>query len=131
MIYGSLQGIDLSLCQKIGKASTASESTSNGVCVSVGVTGMPPTSKLWIITKGGTMKKTKMPPVHPGEILMEEFLKPLGLTQYRVAKDIHVPPRRINEIIHGVRAISADTALRFYRSIQMFKIMLKFKEFCF
>ena len=58
------------------------------------------------------MKKKKMPPVHPGEILMEEFLKPLNVTQYRVAKDIHVPARRINEIIHGARSISADTALR-------------------
>ncbi len=53
-----------------------------------------------------------MDPVHPGEILMEEFLKPLNISQYRVAKDIHVPARRINEIVHGQRAISADTALR-------------------
>lgn len=57
----------------------------------------------------------KMPPVHPGEILMEEFLKPLGLSQYRLAKEIHVPPRRINEIVHGKRAITADTALRLAR----------------
>jgi addiction module HigA family antidote len=56
--------------------------------------------------------KQKMPPIHPGEILMEEFLHPLKITQYRLAKDISVPPRRINEIIHGKRAISADTALR-------------------
>ncbi len=54
----------------------------------------------------------KMKPIHPGEILMEEFIKPLGITQYRVAKDTNVPPRRINEIVHGLRAISADTALR-------------------
>jgi addiction module HigA family antidote len=54
----------------------------------------------------------KMPPVHPGEILMEEFLKPMGLSQYRIAVDISVSPRRINEIVHGKRAISADTALR-------------------
>jgi len=51
-------------------------------------------------------------PVHPGEILEEEFLKPLKITQYRLAKDISVPPRRINEIVHGLRAISPDTALR-------------------
>lgn len=57
----------------------------------------------------------KMLPVHPGEILMEEFLKPLGLSQYRLAKEIHVPPRRINEIVHGKRAITADTALRLAR----------------
>lgn len=58
---------------------------------------------------------SKMPPVHPGEILLEEYLKPLGLTQYRVAKDISVPPRRVNEIVHGSRAITADTALRLSR----------------
>jgi antitoxin HigA-1 len=51
-------------------------------------------------------------PIHPGEILMEEFLKPLELSQYRLAKDIGVPPIRINDIIHGKRSITADTALR-------------------
>lgn len=50
--------------------------------------------------------------VHPGEILMEEFLSPLGVSQYRLAKDISVPPRRINEIVHGTRGVTADTALR-------------------
>ena len=53
--------------------------------------------------------------MHPGEVLLEEFLKPLGLSQYRVAKDTSVPPRRINEIVHGQRAITADTALRLAR----------------
>ena len=53
-----------------------------------------------------------MPPIHPGEVLFEEFLKPMGISQYRLAKDISVPPRRINEIVHGKRAITADTALR-------------------
>ena len=57
----------------------------------------------------------KMRPVHPGEILVEEFLKPLGVSQYRLAKAIAVPARRINEIVHGIRGISADTALRFAR----------------
>ena len=57
----------------------------------------------------------KMMPIHPGEILNEEFLQPLEISQYRVAKDISVPPRRINEIIHGDRAITADTALRLGR----------------
>jgi addiction module HigA family antidote len=56
-----------------------------------------------------------LPPVHPGEVLMEEFLEPLGLSQYRVAKDISVPARRINEIVHGKRAVTADTALRLAR----------------
>ncbi|MDF1525966.1 MAG: HigA family addiction module antitoxin [bacterium] len=57
----------------------------------------------------------KMSPIHPGEILMEEFLKPLGISQYRLAVDISVPPRRINEIVHGKRAITADTGLRLSR----------------
>ncbi|HYR30244.1 MAG TPA: HigA family addiction module antitoxin [Thermoanaerobaculia bacterium] len=56
-----------------------------------------------------------LPPVHPGEILAEEFLAPLGVTQYRLAKDTSVPPRRINEIVKGERSITADTALRFAR----------------
>ncbi len=54
----------------------------------------------------------KIAPIHPGEILLEEFLKPLGVSQYRLAKSIGVPPRRINEIVLGKRSISADTALR-------------------
>jgi addiction module HigA family antidote len=58
---------------------------------------------------------TKVPAVHPGEILLEEFLKPLDISQYRLAKDISVPPRLINEIVHGTRAITADTALRLSR----------------
>jgi antitoxin HigA-1 len=58
------------------------------------------------------MGSKKIPPIHPGEILMEEFLKPLGISQYRLAKGINVPARRINEIVHCTRAISADTALR-------------------
>lgn len=57
----------------------------------------------------------KLPPIHPGEILLEEFLKPLEISQYRLAKDINVPARRINEIVLGKRAISADTALRLSR----------------
>jgi len=54
----------------------------------------------------------KIKPIHPGEILMEEFLTPFAISQYRLAKDISVPARRINEIVHGSRSISADTALR-------------------
>ena len=57
----------------------------------------------------------RLAPVHPGEVLLEEFLVPLGISQYRLAKDIGVPPRRINEIVHGARAVSADTALRLAR----------------
>jgi addiction module HigA family antidote len=61
------------------------------------------------------MATNKMAPIHPGEILLEEFLQPLNLSQYRLSKDISVPPRRINEIVHGKRAITADTALRLAR----------------
>jgi addiction module HigA family antidote len=60
-------------------------------------------------------KGSQMSPVHPGEILLEEFMKPLGLSQYRVAKAINVPPRRINEIVQGKRAITTETALRLER----------------
>lgn len=61
------------------------------------------------------MRSKKLQPIHPGEILSEEFLDPLGISQYRLAKETSVPPRRINEIVRGQRAISADTALRLAR----------------
>jgi len=61
------------------------------------------------------MKTKLLKPIHPGEILLEEFLKPMGISQYRLAKDTHVPPRRINEIVLGKRGITADTALRLAR----------------
>ena len=61
------------------------------------------------------MAKKVIDPIHPGEILMEEFLEPLGVSQYRLAKDISVSPRRINEIVHGKRSITADTGLRLAR----------------
>jgi len=60
-------------------------------------------------------RKRKLNPVHPGEILLEEFLRPLGMSQYRLAKGLSVPPRRVNEIVLGKRAITADTALRLAR----------------
>ena len=61
------------------------------------------------------MTEHRLPPIHPGEILLEEFLKPMNISQYRLAKDMSVPARRINEIVQGKRAISADTALRLSR----------------
>ena len=61
------------------------------------------------------MTRRKTPPIHPGEILKEEFLSPLGVSQYRLAKETSVPPRRINEIVRGLRSVSADTALRLAR----------------
>jgi addiction module HigA family antidote len=60
----------------------------------------------------------KLTPVHPGEILAEDFMKPLGLSQYRLAKEIGVPPRRINEIVQGKRAITPETALRLERFLK-------------
>ncbi len=65
------------------------------------------------------MTKRDFPPIHPGEILMAEFLEPMGISQYRLAKDIGVTPRRINEIVHGRRSITADTALRLGRFFNM------------
>jgi addiction module HigA family antidote len=65
------------------------------------------------------MPNKKLPPIHPGEILLLEFLRPLGISQYRLAKDIGVPPRRINEIVKGTRAITANTALRLARYFAM------------
>ena len=61
------------------------------------------------------MASRKLTPIHPGEILLEEFLEPFELSQYRLARDISVPPRRINEIVHGTRSVTADTALRLAR----------------
>ena len=65
------------------------------------------------------MSKKKMPPLHPGEILFEEFLKPMELSQNRLALDIRVPARRINEIVQGKRRITADTALRLAKYFNM------------
>ncbi|MEX2138402.1 MAG: HigA family addiction module antitoxin [Pirellulales bacterium] len=65
------------------------------------------------------MPRQKLPPIHPGEILSEEFLVPLGISQYRLAKDTSVPPRRINEIVRGTRAVTANTALRLARYFGM------------
>ena len=77
-----------------------------------------------------TVPPDKLPPVHPGEILLEEYLKPLDMSQYRLARSISVPPRRINEIVHGTRAITADTALRlarFFRTSDKFWMNLQMR----
>ena len=68
------------------------------------------------------MKGEKLDPIHPGEILLEEFLKPMGISQYRLAKDISVPARRINEIVQGKRAVTPDTALRLSKYFGLSKI---------
>lgn len=62
-----------------------------------------------------TTELDRIEPIHPGEVLMEDFIEGFGITQHKLAVSIHVPPRRINEIVHGKRAISADTALRLGR----------------
>lgn len=70
----------------------------------------------------------KIEPIHPGEILLEDFLVPFGISQYRLAKDISVPPRRINEIVRGQRGLTADTALRlarYFRTTEMFWLNLQ------
>jgi addiction module HigA family antidote len=74
------------------------------------------------------MPQRKLAPIHPGEILQEEFLRPLGISQYRLAKDVSVPARRINEIVRGSRAITADTALRlarYFRTSERFWLNLQ------
>jgi len=74
------------------------------------------------------MTGKKIPPIHPGEILLEEYLKPMGISQYRLAKEISVPARRINEIVHGNRSITADTALRlarFFKTTELFWVNLQ------
>ena len=76
---------------------------------------MPTTSKSWTTTEAKRMPAKKLAPIHPGEVLLEDFLRPLDLSQYRVAKGLGVPPRRINEIVLGKRAVTADTALRLAR----------------
>lgn len=73
------------------------------------------TSRSATTTRKRTTARRAHPPIHPGEVLDEEFLRPLRLSQYRIAKDLSVPARRINEIVHGLRGISADTALRLAR----------------
>ncbi len=61
------------------------------------------------------MNDERIPPMHPGEVLLEEFLKPMNISQYQLAKALHVYPRKINEIVHGKRSITVDTALRLAR----------------
>ncbi len=98
-----------------GQTSTAFASTSSGASASGGLGVMPTMSRSRITTGDRDMAKKAHPPIHPGEILLEEFLEPMELSQYRLAKDISVPARRINEIVHGKRGITADTALRLSR----------------
>ncbi len=91
-------------------------STINGGSASAGQTALPTMWRSPITIEGEfIMTKRDLPPVHPGEILLEDFLKPMEITRYRLAKSIGVPQRRIDEICSGNRAITADTALRLAR----------------
>ncbi|MCU0588286.1 MAG: HigA family addiction module antitoxin [Syntrophobacteraceae bacterium] len=101
----------------IGKANIASVSTTSGASVSGGTREMHMMSKSQTTTKklADPMIEEKLAPVHPGEILKEDFMVPMGISQYLLAKSIGVDPRRINALIHGKRAITADTALRLGR----------------
>jgi addiction module HigA family antidote len=101
------------------KTGTAFALITNGGYVSIGRPGVRIMLKLQIIIRGPTMTNKNLSSIHPGEILLEEFLRPMGISQYRLAKDISVSPRRINEIVHGKRAITADTALRLGRFFGM------------
>jgi addiction module HigA family antidote len=128
--FGRLLEIGLRLSLAIGCASTASESTINGEFVFGGSKPMRLTSGLWTITRGTDMpKKTKTThPIHPGETLREDFLKPLGLTANRLAIELRVPVTRVNDIVRGKRAITADTALRlarFFRTTPQFWMNLQ------
>jgi addiction module HigA family antidote len=112
----------------IAKDNTVSVSTTNGESAFVGLGLTPRTSKSSTTIRRIDMPRNKHAPVHPGEILTEEFLKPLELSEYRLAKGLCVPARRINEIVHGKRAITADTALRlgrFFRNSARFWLNLQ------
>lgn len=101
----------------VAPGSTASASTSSGGSAPDGAPPDLRTSKSSTNTErtGRDMSADSMAPIHPGEILAEEYLAPLGVTQYKLAVPIGVPPRRINEVVHGTRRISANTALRLAR----------------
>src|SRR5258708_30852890 len=85
--------------------------------VSCGRTAKRSTSRSWTTTEGGTMprKARRLPPVHPGELLKEDLLKPLGISINRLGRDLRVPVTRVSEIVNGRRGITADTALRLAR----------------
>jgi len=113
MISDSHPGIGWKSYTAIGLVSTASGSTTSGVSASAGSTATR--TKLNLSTTTRRPMPKKLAPIHPGEVLLADFLEPLGISQYRLAHSISVPPRRINEIVHGTRAITADTALRLAR----------------
>jgi len=103
----------------IEQGNIASESMINSGYVLIGQVKMHPMLKLLIIIREQLKMSKKIPPIHPGEILFEEFLKPMGISQNRLAIDIRVPARRINEIVLKKRRITTDTALRLAKFFKM------------
>ena len=116
MIYAPHLQTDWKSYMGIERGNTASGSARNGGCVSLGVMETHMTWKSPTIMRGNDMTtKKQLHPIHPGEVLLEEFLKPMKLSQNRVALQMGVHPRRINEIVLGKRRITAETALRLAR----------------
>jgi addiction module HigA family antidote len=95
-----------------GLDNTVSALTTNGEFASNGQVTRRRMSRLWIITNGRKMMDETLSPIHPGEILLEDFMRPLGLSQYRLAHGIGVTPIRISQIVNGKRSITVDTAMR-------------------
>lgn len=116
----SRRGTGSKRCVETVLASTAFESTISGACASAGRGAMPSTRRSRTITREALRKGTRreepvkktLDPIHPGEILLEEFMKPLGVSQNQLARDLDVPVARVNDIVHGRRVVTADTALR-------------------
>jgi len=112
MISEFLRPTGLNSCRAPEKDSTVFGSMTSSVFVLYGKANIQSRWKLSTITEGVTMKTEKIFPLHPGEVLFDEFLQPLRISQNQIARDLGVSPRRINEIVHGKRSITADTALR-------------------
>lgn len=112
---GRHQAIGLKNYQVIEQDNIAFESMISGAYVSIGLITLPKKSKLWIIIPERRNMEEKLPPIHPGEVLLEDFMKPLGLSQYRLAKDLGVTPIRISQIVKGKRSVTVDTAMRLAR----------------
>ncbi len=105
------RGIGWNNCMVIGRGSTVSGLMGNGVYVFAGRGVMPSMLRLWTIIEEGSALRTENL-IHPGEILREEFLRPLGISQNKLALDLHIPATRIGDIVHERRGITADTAIR-------------------
>jgi addiction module HigA family antidote len=115
MICGCRRVTDWRNLAAIAAANTVSESTINGEFAFAGEMTVLWTSKSLTIIEGKIMTRNGMRPIHPGEILLEEFLGPLGMTAHALSQAIRVPATRVNDIVNGRRGVTADTALRLAR----------------